>query len=78
MIIGTGRWRVAEVHSSASVKFDPGFVYIQYFETKDKKLEERWRYYFDLISREIVHLRRWERRLMQRMERYDGMRDGVC
>lgn len=50
---------------------------IPYFETRDKDLDEQSRYYFDRISREMVHLRRWERRLMQRMQRFDGMKDGV-
>jgi hypothetical protein len=48
-----------------------------YFETRDKDLDEQWRCHFHRISRAIVHLRRWERRLMQRMQRFDGMKDGV-
>ena len=50
----------------------------QYFETNDRDLDEHWRRYFDRIRRENNHLRRWERRLAQRMQRFDGMKDGVC
>jgi ubiquitin C-terminal hydrolase len=50
---------------------------LQFFETKDEDLDEQWKCYFDQISRKIIHLRRWQRRLIQRMQRFDGMKDGV-
>jgi hypothetical protein len=48
-----------------------------FFETKDGDLETRWNCYFDRIESESVNLRRWQRGLVQRMQRFDGMKEGV-
>jgi hypothetical protein len=50
---------------------------MQYFETKHRDLEEQWKCYLDRIASELIHLRRWQRGLMQRIQRFDGMKDGV-
>ncbi len=71
-----------QVHDSLSSQIDSLQMFlddnIQYFETKDKDSEERWRGFFERISSELVHLQRWQRRLKQRIQRFDAMKDGVC
>ena len=50
---------------------------IHFFETEDRVLSVKWKYYFDCIQREVVSLRKRETRLMQRLRRFSGMKDGV-
>jgi len=48
-----------------------------YFDAGDEKLNDQWSRYMDWISLEMGELRRWQRRLSQRMKRFDGMKVGL-
>jgi hypothetical protein len=61
-------------NDSLQIFFDDN---MQYFETRDAELEARCKSQLDRIFNEMIHLRRWQRRLMQRIQRFDGMKEGV-
>ncbi|MCJ1421357.1 hypothetical protein MMC32_007720 [Xylographa parallela] len=50
---------------------------IPFCETEDKISAGKWKYCLDCIRRDVVYLRKRERRLMQRLKRFNGMKDGV-
>ena len=50
---------------------------MQYFETEDQLSSGKWKDHFDCIWRDVIRLRERERRLMQRLKRFNGMKDGV-
>ena len=50
---------------------------LQTFLDDNREQFEQWTCYFDQISSDMIHFRRWQRRLLQRMQRFDGMKDGV-
>ena len=71
-----------QFHDTLSAHLDSLDAFLdgtRYFETQTPKPEpnEQWRCYFDRISREMVHLQRWRRRLLQRAQRFHDMKDGI-
>lgn len=49
---------------------------LHFFET-DAGLDVMSISYLEIVHSETFHLRRFRRRLLQRMQRFDGMKDGV-
>jgi hypothetical protein len=51
---------------------------ILYFETKSTELDALWKQYMDSLFNEISELRYLQRSLLQRIQTFDRMKDGVC
>ncbi len=50
---------------------------ILYFETKSTELDALWKQYIDGLFNEISELRYLQRSLLQRIQTFDRMKDGV-
>ncbi|MCJ1383575.1 hypothetical protein MMC17_006689 [Xylographa soralifera] len=70
-----------QLHDTLSTQLDSLRTFLdeemQVFESGDKISSGRWKYYLDRIWRNVANLRKRERRLMQRLNRFNEMKDGV-
>ena len=51
--------------------------YFKDLETEDQITNDPWRGYFQIIAVEVNHLEMWQRRVQQRMHRFESMKDGL-
>jgi hypothetical protein len=51
---------------------------ILYFETKSTELDALWKQYIDSLFNDMSELRYLQRSLLQRIQTFDRMRNGVC
>ena len=51
---------------------------LQYFRTDSEKLDAYWKRYVDSLFEDVSDLRLWQRSLLQRINTFDRMKDGVC
>ncbi len=51
---------------------------IQYFATGSTKLDALWKEYMDSLFDDMSELRYLQRSLLQRIQTFDRMKDGVC
>lgn len=51
---------------------------IQYFDTGSAKLDGLWKAYVDALFNDMSDLKYLKRSLLQRIQTFDRMKDGVC